>query len=339
MVDQPHDIQTIGIKEETTEGDDVITSDAVPYYEIGLYNTSWGKFPRMRQEIMQKYKGGSYDPYYLSVSKSEVFGQLTNIPSNGWLNYFMMARAGVGVSSAGGIHTVTGINNGKVAPFTTRWESHNSVNGLRMSALGSRALSYSISLDLVQPDMYLSSIFNFQARRLANSPVQTTYPPVYADAGSFDSQRPYMVDSNFEVLWDVGGDNVNITDYLKGFTYTLDTFNRFGHIKGQKYPKWVLQGNRTHSVSFTMDRTDETSVFDDFLAQPTANVFKDMSFKIYNTSANYQKHNFTDVAIVECDMNHAYQNGGENPVYEIVAVVRNNVMNIKDGVPAALYGV
>ena len=330
MTDIPHIIQNFGIKYEQTEGVDPIIADE-DYYKIGLYNTSWGKFPIVKYDAYQQWFN-DYQAEVLHISKASIIGQLTNLPINGLGLYLILSKDGSGVSILNSVKTITPPSV-ETQSFTARFESSDvDGNGIFKSVTGSRMMSYSESIDLQNPNMFLSSVFSFQSKNIANSAVLTNKSPV--NPGTVE--LPYKKDSNTNITFD----SVDITKYVLNYTHTIETFNRFTHLKDDVFPSFLKNGTRTYTMGLTMWRTETTdAIYENFVSQTRDGTYPSMSFKIYQDANHYRKHSFSKVVPISIDMNHANINNQEKATYTITAVVIPECYEIYDDLANSFYGV
>ena len=80
------------------------------------------------------------------------------------------------------------------------------------------------------------------------------------------------------------------------------------------------------------------TIADDFDAQIT-NTFADAHIKIFNGATNYQQIDLEQVVMLTCEENITSENvADDTPVWDVSAIVKSVVGNVKDGVDVARYG-
>lgn len=361
-VDIPQFNQRIGVRRQVTEGVDPIVNGDDAFYELGIYTTSWGKFPVVESNIKQFWRGLNFNPYHIKVSGTKVVGAVSFIPVNGLPIAYIMSQGSNGISEAGGVFTITGINKGFLDVFVIRYRSDNDQNRIQRSAIDCKfvTLTFSIEPDLPnQPMAMLLGYIGSQVRAIQASttdalPIQPTGSSTnefFVDQGTFRFDWDSTLDGN-GVYSSAGTD---LTPYLKLISCTIDIDTRTFKPTSQHFPKRIVNAIRIVTLAFKLRRTDETSFFDDYhgttvdgttpnddsqagVSYALGSAFKPISFKINNEDANYIQMDLTDVAVVKMELNDADPEKEEEPWYDIICTSKKPVFSTKDGVLNALYG-
>ena len=330
---QLHTIQKLGFLTEAAQGADPITDT---YYKFGRAFRPIGKFPNMKYNPHVTYRGGSRDPYDIRVTY-EGHASLAYAPVNGlglYRNYGSSA-------TTANVHRITGIDSGLLPTDTLRWQTESAGADRRKSLVGAKSKTYLFRIDQT-PLTYASAGETFLAERLVDPTTSTSIEPTFPNSES----TPYLPDSNFVFKWGVsldgnkefssGGVDYS-NDWLSG-NIIFDSFNRFQKVASQNYPKWVLELDRSTILQFSILRGDDMTIADDFDAQ-ISNTFADAHLKIYNGAANYQQIDFEQVVMLTCEENITSENvADDSPVWDVSAIVKSVVANVKDGLAVGLYG-
>ena len=336
--------QEIGWRYQPTENVDPIVSDDKNINEFGEFAQSWGKFPILENELIAAYNGTTYDAAILGTANTRVMGIIGFNAYNG-IPFYMMncrhesgpAQNDGGVVAAAEVYTITPIVDGELDAYCIRYHSDNESARIRKSITDCKFNSLSMTLDLTQGQFPLNYTMGFQGGLM--SPIQAgtdDYSMVYPNSLEKLFFWDQSVNSIFE--WD----SVDLSDLLLNFNYTQTNLNRQSWIAGQHYPKYTITSNRVHTLTFTLERRDNTDVFDDYMAQAgqfaaPADDFKNLKFKIPNALDKYIECTYGEVGIKTISMNHAMLNKKEIPTYEVVATARTIAPVIKDGITTLDY--
>lgn len=333
MSTQLHTIQKLGYLPEASQGVDPITDT---YYKFGRALRTIGQFPAQKYNPHVTNRGGTRDPYDIRVTY-QGGGNLAYAPVNGLGLY---RNLGSSVTTAG-VHRLVGINDGSLPTNTLRYQTESVATARRRSLVGAKSKTYLFRIDQ-QPKTYASAGEVFLGERVVTPTTTTDITPTFQDS----EDTPYLPDGNFKFLWGVTLDGNNEyssggTDYSNDWisgNIIFDSFNRFQRVASQNYPKWVLEMDRSTILQFSILRGDDHQIADDYDAQ-ISNAFNDAHIKIYNSGTNYFQIDLKDVVMISCDENFTNENvADEDAVWDVSAVVKSVVGNIKDGVAVSHYG-
>lgn len=323
------------------------------YYHFANYTKTWGDFPSLKSTIIPRYRGDSRNPYRLDVTKIESVSQMSVMPTNGLMLYLLYGGAIQHPTGGAGHHQLK-MWDELAAPlsnqpsFATRFHTASSTNALRKTVVGNKMLTHSFNVNLATKDA-MAGLIAFDGRRMIPVSTNTEFNarPVYADGNSEEDQTWYRRDNNFVFKWDSDLDwaaptGDNFSAQILTFGAQLDNFNRFMFGSTNKYPSWIIENNRSTTILLTILRGEGTEIFDDYMNQASAigvaDTFKNAHIKIYNTASNFQRFDFTQIAIASIGMNHVSVGNEEQDVYTIAGIARLVDPVVKDGVPSALYG-
>ena len=236
--------------------------------------------------------------------------------------------------------TITPVSDGELQSFTTRFITTNETDKIEKSIVGCRLNSLTLNLDLSSNRLPLGMSISIQGTKMVDVAANTDdYVIISPDS----IETPfYFNGSNTLFTWD----GVNLKDYLMSFSFVTSNFNRFDKEVSKVYPSAVITGDKTYGVSFTLRRSDETSVFTDYMAQAgtgdvSDDAFKNLIFKIFkDNGTDYLEFTFTNVAIQSINMNDAIADKQEVPTYEVLALVQSVVIKDQSGLTTqTFYGV
>ena len=336
--------QEIGWRYQPTVNVDPIVDTDEDINEFGEMTQSWGKFPILETEILASRNGTTYDAASHNVANTKVIGIIGFNAYNGLPFYMMNCRheSGTGmndggVNAAAEVYTITPITSGELDVYTIRYHSDNASARIRKSITDCKFNSLSMTLDLTQGRLPLNYTMGFQGGLMS---------PIQPDTNDYSMIHPDSLEKLF--FWDQSVnsifefDSVDLSDLLLNFNYTQTNLNQQSWIKNQHYPKYTITSDRIHTVTFTLERRDNTDVFDDYMAQAGQSAepdddFKDLKFKIRNANSKYIQTTFGEVAITKISMNNAIIEKKEIPTYEIVATPRTIAPVIKDGITTLDY--
>ena len=239
--------QEIGYRAETTDGTSDITVGSPTTYQFGSYSTSWGRFPQYRYDLLTGYRGATFDPYEIRLAKSIVDGAISFIPSNAQMLYHALCTSGGSASgvtyvdNGGGnyTYTLTPVQNLKPKSMTIRYDTSNGTEFHRKDVVGSRVSRLAYNFDFGLSDAVLNTNMNYMSINMQDSLVTTNVTPEYADGNTLEEQEEYTynrsspTDSIMEVVWDEGGDNVDLVPYLMDFNHIINIPHRFRPVDGQ----------------------------------------------------------------------------------------------------------
>lgn len=263
-----------GFLEEATEGTSPITGSGVSYYEFGDDNRVSESFP-YREEELGSYQRGSRDPR-LYITYSNYIGLNSFYAVNGIPLYLALGDSNTDT----GVHTVTGIDSGRLPSFTTRWETRGT-NTIRQELVGNKVKTLSMNLFSINErsrHFPLAYSLDFRGIGLQTASYDSNHDPIFP--GSEDNR--FVPDSSFVFNWDDGG--VNETSYANDiidFAYTLDMRNIPQQIRSNKDPQGNLEGGRSHVIVMNILREADDQLLTDFLAQTRSSTGKSMRMKIF----------------------------------------------------------
>jgi len=277
-------------------------------------------------------------------------GNVASIVANGLGLYYSFCRK----ESSGGLedggvvddganeYTITPITEGELQSYTTRFHRKNidSAN-IQKSIPLCQTLQYTMSLDLTTPERQPLA----QTESFLGQKVQA----VAASTSDYTLQLPDTVEEWF--YWDntAGSsftfDGVEMKTALRSISFTNNNANRLIYKSGQHFPNWNQTGGRVMVLTAELEARNDTSIFDDYMAQAgtaavPADIFKTSVFKISNANSKYIQLTMADLGITDLSMNAAFREGGEIPVYQLQAKVRTVAPVIKDGITTLThYGI
>lgn len=348
-------VQEIGIKNEDKDafGVDTIIDGAETFFTLGEYTRSIGDFPILNTELIKSYTGQSYDPRSIQVASTNVTGSVASVTTHGLGLFRSLCRIeSSGGAEDGGVvddganqYTITPITDGEKVSYVNRYHLKNTDTAdLQKSNVGCRTQQYTMSLDLSQKKLPLAQTETFSGKLMQ---------PVVAGTSDYVLQAPDNLNTYFYwdnsansiAQWDSGGDNVDLSDLLLGFSFTVDSLDRLGKISGQHFPRDNVTGDRIMVMGLKIERRNEVSIFDDYMAQAgvsavPADIFKSFKFKIPNTNSKFIQLTLNDIGITSLRANDAFKEGKEIPIWEMTATVRTVAPVLKDGITTlSHYGI
>lgn len=309
---------------ETTEGQDPISTTA---YKFGRRSQSFGDLPNAKFNLKSTYRG-SRDPIIQIADKvatsSIAFNPVCGIP---W--YLLFGSS----STTTGVHTISGIDYGALPTITQRYQTENNTENIRKSMVGSKVRNLNFTVQNIGERLRMPAVMGIGSQGIdivdptATGDITPTFPGSNSD--------PYYIDNNFELTWDYGVDNVDYAGDIMEFKYICDTTNRFLPIVGNLTPLTVAEGSRVHILIMDILRGNDTSIFDDYLAQTRSSTGKDLRFKIHQSSTNYLQLDFSNVFIENIPLNDPTKD--EHTKYTITAFAENCTPKIKDGLDETVF--
>jgi hypothetical protein len=339
----------MGFRKEVTDGTAIIfDNSSLKPLRFAYYDKSWGNFPKYIQDIVRDYFGDSYDPYAMRVVKESSIAEHIGAATNSLLWYLALGSVvNSGSADPEGTHTISGIDTGEIPSFTTRWLSsdtdavdQSAAKYFNLDSAGCKMVSIGFSLSMRGQNQTLYDIYSFILRIPPADAGTTRHEPVYAevDSGASSNNVPYTKDSLCVLTWDTGGTPIDITKNIISITHRTNLGVTEQDKDGQKYAGRSLSGDRTTVVSFQMHRRDVIALWTHFLAQPAANDFKNMTFRIHAGSNRYRLYTYTGCAIGQMDPNHAFDKKAEKPIWSLEIHVKSFTLETVDGLNDSYYG-
>lgn len=329
----PHRVQHMGWKMQAAALTDPVTGSGTPYYKFGAATKSLGNFVNYKQFINPVYRSDSRDPAYLAmIDSSEINETLGFVPVNAMPFYLALGQT----NQVTDTKTITGIETGELPKFAVRWETSNGTDIIRKTAVDCKVNTLSWQMDFTAKNSHPTVGLNINARKI----ISASYAATMAPSVLYASEVPFYDSSNSVATWD--GDSIK--PELLTFSYSLSNQNRFVGLQNQNYNEWVLEGNRTHQIEFTMLRgtTAGSNMYTDFLDQidnASSYSMKDVVFKMYQmgSATNYIKLSLSSVALLACEMNMINTVEGERPVYNCTGLAKSLSVEAKDGATYPTY--
>ncbi len=336
-------VQEIGIKNDAigAYGVDTITDGAETFYEMGLFQRSFGDFPVLGTDLIKSYTGASYDPQSLKVASTFVGGSIVSAVNHGLGLFRSLCRIeSSGGAEDGGVvddgsneYTVTPITDGEQVSYNTRFHLKNTdAADIQKTVVGCRTNQYTLSLDLTQKKLPLAQTETFLGQRVM---------PVQSGTSDYTLQVPDSLDKLF--YWDNSANSVftwdgeDLADELLNLSVTIDNVNRLGRVSGQHFPRDNVTGDRIMVLGLRLERRNSTSMFDDYMAQAGTNsvpadIFKDVVFKIPNADGKYIQLTMNDIGIESLKANHASRENKEIPTWDLKGTIKTIAPVVKDGI-------
>lgn len=324
----PHRTQHLSQLEESTRGTSDITGEGDNTYLFGIEERPVGNFPEIEITPHVTYYGDKREPGDFHVASYKSFANLMFCPTNAlWWYYFL---GGSITTSGTDVHTITPITSGELPTFTARKESSNATTQIRNNFSYGKLHTLSFGIDLRSPIQYgvHSMIMDWQKiiEGVAGYSITPSVP-----AGS--SNECYRKASDMVFTWDYGGDNIDYKSVLLDFSYNGVNGTLAQLVGSQNYPKWLLEGNYVHGLNWTMHRGKDESLYDDFIAQLSNDVFKDLRFKIFQPDGvKYLQLDLGDVMILKTPQNKGFDKKQEDTVYMVNAWAKSLSVEAKDGI-------
>ncbi|MEE9410822.1 MAG: hypothetical protein V3V41_07840 [Candidatus Heimdallarchaeota archaeon] len=346
MSTDPHTIQRISRKQEATENTNSIAL-AADNLAFGKHSNAFGNFPVPQQEINRFLSGASNDPYVLKNGKNTHLGQIVYDPTDGLGFHFLWSDVADAHSAGSSPVVITPQENVQQHTYSVRTQSENSggsaTNRKVMRGCKTRMLNWTLDKTTAGIPMKITETFegrSFGAASL-NSGLSTSQPLVYNDGNTRAQQNEYYR-ANFECRWDIGGlglgtQNDNVSDYVAAVSGMHLVSNKSIYFDDNKDPDKIITGDRLNMIMIDFYRRDKTAFLEDYLAQPTADLYLNHSIKIFNTATNYLKFNLSKMAL-NVTMPHVLLSSGQVPVYRVTGEVTSLTMDINDTLAASKYG-
>jgi len=316
---------------EAVEEIDPISLASSKYWEFGR-NTERFEFGVEQHEWTPQYYNNR-DPNALVLSKASADNTIAFQPVNAlWWYYFLGDSATVG-----SVHTITGINSGKLPTLTYRWEDRGGSVDRYSSVVGNVVESLVFSCNFGnQAAIPAVMAINLAGIKHTTPTLNSTHNGVKypTDDGLMDgTQKDYAYRAPPSFRWDSAGDNVDYSNVIEHLQYTGANLLQKQERINQAEREYIWSGNRVHSLIFRLKRGTNASLFDDFNARTLHNAI----FAVLNDNGTgILTINFNDIGINR--LRQPYSPLNESPYWQVEAIVKSISVEANDGIAASYYG-